>query len=82
MNDRTGNRYINTSLRNSGRVAGTGISYDDYSETSGVKDYEKKSPVRFPHDGISPEALNGPVICYKNGSKEKQTVKEETHGKE
>ena len=62
---KTGRQYINTNFRNSGRVAGYGIIHDDYSEESGNKDYEKHDRVRFPNDNISPEELNGPVICFK-----------------
>lgn len=57
-----------TSLRNGGRRAGSGVAYDDYSEESfgsgRVRDFE---PVRFPHDGVNPEDLNGPVIIVKKG---------------
>lgn len=68
MTDKTGNLYRNTSFRDSGRAAGMGCLYDDYSEESGGKEYEDYSPVRLPHDGIKPEELNGPVICYKGGA--------------
>ena len=67
MTDKTGNLYRNTSLRNGGRKAGIGSLYDDYSEDSGECDFEKHQTVRFPHDGVKPESLNGPVICYKGG---------------
>ena len=64
---KTGNLYRCTQLRNGGRKAGIGIVYDDYSEESGNRDYEKHDRVRFPNDNIKPEELNGPVICYKGG---------------
>ena len=66
---RMGKLYQCTSFRNGGRKAGYGIIHDDYSEESGNRDYEKHNLVRFPHDNIEPEELNGPVICYKNGGK-------------
>lgn len=69
MSNKTGNLHTNTSLRNGGRKAGIGILYDDYSEESGGKNYEKHDPVRFPHDDVDPEELNGPVICYKGERK-------------
>lgn len=66
MADRkTGRQYLQTSFRNGGRKAGIGTLYDDYSEESGGKDYEKHTLVRFPNDNKEPEDLNGPVICYK-----------------
>lgn len=65
----TGKLYRNTSFRNGGRSAGEGVLYDDYSETSGNRDYEKHGEVRFPNDHIKPEDLNGPVICYKRGER-------------
>ena len=68
-NRKTGRQYMTTSFRNGGRRAGMGILYDDYSEESGGKDCEKPTWVRFPHDNVDPEDLNGPVICYKEGSK-------------
>ena len=68
MADRNmGNLYTTTSFRHGGRKAGIGILYDDYSEESGNPCYEKHEMVRFPHDDIEPEDLNGPVICYKRG---------------
>ena len=63
MNDKTGNRYRRTSLRNGGRIAGMGMSYDDYSEESGESGCYGTIRVRFPLDNIKPETLNGPVIC-------------------
>ena len=62
--DRTGNLYRRTGLYG-GHVAGAGISYDDYSDASGGIDYDPGTQrVRMPHDGVKPEKLNGPVICY------------------
>lgn len=68
MDDRkTGKLYTVTGFYNGGRRAGYGMIHDDYSEESGNRDYEKRSEVRFPHDGINPQDLNGPVISYKKG---------------
>ena len=64
---KTGNLYRYTQLGNGGRKAGMGILYDDYSEESGNRDYEKHDMVRFPNDNMEPEDLNGPVVCYKSG---------------
>ena len=68
MNKKTGNLYRNTSFRNSGRKAGFGMEYDDYSEESSgrgrVRDWEK---VRFPNDDCKPEDLSGPVIIVQKG---------------
>lgn len=69
MSNKTGNMYRNTSLRNGGRKAGTGIISDDYSEESMGRDHYRSVLVRFPSDGIKPEELNGPVICYKESTK-------------
>ena len=70
MADRNaGKQWICTSFRHGGRRAGIGILHDDYSEDSGNPNYEKHELVRFPHDDIEPEELNGPVICYKKGEK-------------
>ena len=66
MSERTGNLYATTSFRNGGRRAGSGVLYDDYSEESGVRsnDKDRWEPIRFPHDGVDPKTLNGPVIRY------------------
>ena len=69
MTDKTGNRYRNTSFRNGGRIAGMGMSYDDYSEESGGCGYGGTVRVRLPHDNVKPEDLNGPVICVQKGRK-------------
>ena len=59
----TGRQMMNTRFRNSGRIAGHGMSEDDYSENSGNPCYEDPwERVRFPNDHIKPEELNGPVI--------------------
>jgi hypothetical protein len=70
MSDRTGNLYRNTSLRNGGRRAGIGTLYDNYDDESGCKDYEHFSRVRFPHDDVDPEELNGPVIVIKKAKED------------
>lgn len=65
---RRGNQLTNTSLRNGGRIAGTGMAYDDYSEESGNRYGETYRPlVRFPHDNIKPEDLNGPCVIVQKG---------------
>lgn len=71
---KTGRQYMNTSFRNCGRKAGMGMYYDDYSEESGNRDYERHELVRFPNDNVQPEELNGPVVCYKNGGAENEKV--------
>jgi len=65
MTKKTGNMYRNTTFRNGGRKAGSGMYYDDYGEESGNPERYRYTKVRFPHDGIDPEELSGPVICYK-----------------
>lgn len=66
--ERTGNLYRRTSLYG-GHVAGDGILHDDYSEQSGGMDYDPGTVlVRMPHDGVNPDELNGPVVCYKEDS--------------
>ena len=62
-----GRLFIPTKFRNGGRVCGSGISHDDYSEESGNKVYAKSVKVRLPHDQCSPESLNGPVIIVQEG---------------
>ena len=44
---------LTTTFGGGGRYAGAGIIEDDYSETSGGKDYEKQSVVRLPSDNIA-----------------------------
>lgn len=59
-------QYMRTSLANSGRVAGMGISYDRYDEESGYRPGPRaRGQIRFPSDSLTPEereALNGPVV--------------------
>lgn len=63
-----GRQFMYTKFRNGGRRAGIGTAYDNYSEESGNKQYEKRRPlVRLPHDGYKPEDLNGPVIIVQEG---------------
>lgn len=66
---KTGRKYSYTSFRNSGRKAGDGILYDDYSDESGNRDYEKHDKVRFPSDNIPPELLSGECVIVKKGKK-------------
>ena len=67
MSERTGNLYTTTGFRNGGRRAGSGVLYDDYGEESGVRSNDKDhwEPIRFPHDGVDPKTLNGPVVRYR-----------------
>ena len=55
-------------MLNSGRIAGTGILYDDYSEESGKPNYDPGHiRVVLPSDSLSTEekeALNGEVKTY------------------
>jgi hypothetical protein len=75
-NKRERNAHVNdrmrTSFANSGRIAGDGILYDDYSEESwgGGKSCDNLigAEVRLPHDGLSENELallSGPVRTYK-----------------
>ena len=61
---------------NNGRLAGTGIMEDDYSEASGCKRWLKHDwsgkGVRFPSDNRDPESLNGPVIIIQEGKKKNE----------
>ena len=66
--DQIGKLYTSSSFHN-GRVAGTGVLSDDYSEESGNLVRLESTKVRLPHDGINPKTLNGPVICYKAGER-------------
>jgi hypothetical protein len=72
MKRNIGKTLMKTSFRNSGRIAGMGMAYDDYSEESGNPGYCRYEEVRLPHDGINPEELNGPVICYKGEHKKEK----------
>ena len=64
----TGRLYTTTSFMHGGRRAGMGMLHDDYGDESGNCNYEKRSPVRFPHDDVDPEEMNGPVIIVKKGN--------------
>ena len=61
------NERMRTSFANSGRIAGEGILYDDYSEESGhrppVANTRRTAKVTFPLDPL--EQRDGPVITYK-----------------
>lgn len=66
------NERIRTSLANSGRIAGTGMLYDDYSETSypsGMMrtDYfpEKKVGIPLTEEERRFREEGGPVITYR-----------------
>lgn len=67
MQTKQGNLYRNTSFRNGGRKAGIGITEDDYSEDSGGYSRYRHEKVRFPHDGINPEELNGECVVVQKG---------------
>ena len=59
------NERMRTSLANSGRAAGIGILYDDYSEDSGKSTHYESTWHIFQSDLLNEEekeALNGPVI--------------------
>lgn len=59
------NEHIRTSLANSGRVAGMGILYDDYSEESGKPRYDRSAYPVYTTDWLEEkekERLPGPVI--------------------
>ena len=64
-----GKQWMYSSFANSGRKAGEGILYDDYSETSGNPNYDKGGYPRFPNDHTKPEDLNGEVIIVQEGRK-------------
>lgn len=60
------NERMRTSFANSGRIAGDGILYDDYSEESGYRPLfgaNRTAMVTFPLDPL--ESMDGPVITYK-----------------
>jgi hypothetical protein len=67
------NERMKTSFRNSGRIAGMGILYDDYSEESyGGYHNITAGRVRTISDSMTPEEraeLNGPVITYQKEDK-------------
>lgn len=62
------NEFIHTTLANSGRAAGAGISYDRYDEDSGYRPRPiPTGRVRLPSDELTPaerEALNSEVKVY------------------
>lgn len=72
---RHANEFLRTRFRNSGRIAGMGILYDNYSENaypSGMMrtDYLPDKKVDFP---LTEEEMNfrkngGPVITYKEAN--------------
>ena len=60
------NEHLHTTLANSGRAAGTGISYDKYDDESGYRPGPRDTGrIRFPSDGQKADELNGPVIVVK-----------------
>lgn len=71
---RTDKNHINERLRttfaDSGRAAGIGVLYDRYDEDSGLARQGGSVRVRLPSDNLTPderEALNSPVVVYKEG---------------
>ena len=72
MSKNTMKNCLKTNLANSGRSAGIGISYDDYSDESGNYSYGGSIYVRLPSDNLTPEekaALSGEVKTYKGAKK-------------
>ena len=64
----TGSQLTRTSLRNGGRIAGSGIAHDNYDDESGNTYGETYRPmVRFPNDNIKPEELSGPCVIVQKG---------------
>ena len=64
------NEHLHTTLANSGRAAGAGISYDKYDDESGHRPGPRDTGrVRFPSDGVNHDELNGPVIVVRTGKK-------------
>lgn len=66
-----GRQLMNTGFTNSGRIAGDGILYDDYSESSGGRKFSdglSKYNMRLPNDGRADE-LNGECIIVCEGKK-------------
>ena len=63
-----GNQWLYSSLGHH-HIAGHGCIEDDYSETSGCKNYAKHEAVRLPHDNIDPSRMNGEVIIVQEGRK-------------
>ncbi len=69
MARRHANEFLRTNFVNSGRIAGMGILYDDYSEESGGPIYGGKGVVivRYPerNEDEKDKLLNTPVKTYK-----------------
>ena len=69
------NERLRTGFTNSGRVAGIGISYDNYGDESGGPCYNHATVrVRMPSDSLTPEergALNGEVKIIQPARKKK-----------
>ena len=63
MSNNTGKLYLLSSFPHGGRRAGSGMSYDNYSEDAmgGCVGGGGSVKVSLPHDGVQPEDLNGPV---------------------
>ena len=63
------NEQLHTTFSNSGRIAGMGISYDDYGDESGYRpSVRNRGRIYFPSDFLSDEekqALNGEVKIIK-----------------
>ena len=62
------NEHMKTSFAHSGRIAGIGILYDDYSEESYGGYYDFKCRMRTVSESLTPDevqALNSPVITYR-----------------
>lgn len=67
---RSGRPLTNSGLANCGRIAGMGISYDNYGDESGCPDYDPKlvpHEIRFPNDNIKPHEQNGPLVIIQKG---------------
>jgi len=75
------NSFLRSGLANSGRVAGIGVTCDDYSEQS-FPDNPKGDGVRVRFPKRSEEemaALNGPVIIYQLDDLSKEEGLNEHH---
>ena len=51
------NEQLHTTLANTGRVSGMGISYDRYDEESGCPRYDSHKPVMLPSDYLTEDEL-------------------------
>lgn len=68
-NPTTGKALTRTGFPHGGRVAGSGVWYDDYSEESGNPSFGAGHvSVRLPHDGEKTENLNGECVIVKRGN--------------